>query len=126
MNKEPTQEQWVELLEWCGFKFFEPVEGGAIDVLYPDGSLCLSSSKMAVPPMDLNILFEYAVPKLCDTDGKDRGSGVQVFLRLCDGVGWTVKGWMSSVVAGVRIANIEGEATPALALFWAIWQVKED
>ena len=40
---EPTEEEKNEvLLEFAGFKFCRPVEGGAIDVLDPDGVLYLS------------------------------------------------------------------------------------
>ena len=69
-DKQPMQAQWEEVLKWCGFKFISKKEdirfGGkqsywdTVDYwLYPDGHKVLS-----FPPLDLNSLFEFAVPKL--------------------------------------------------------------
>ena len=53
---KPTEAQWKELLEWCGFK-------GKLDYIKDagerEGRLVYVS-----PPLDLNNLFKHAVPKL--------------------------------------------------------------
>ena len=67
----------------------------------------------------LDACFKYLVPKLWE-EGRGTGNGVQIFLRQCDGKGWTIKGWMCSLHVGIRIANIEGLGIPALALCKAI------
>ena len=66
MDKQPTKARIKEFWERIGFKFQQPLEGGAIDVLYPDGGFCLSSSKTAILPIDPNNLFRYAVPVAID------------------------------------------------------------
>ena len=65
MDKEPTEAQVKEFWEWCGFKWEaipdscmqrkRPVEGW----LYPQGIYMRKT-----PPLDLNNLGKYAVPKL--------------------------------------------------------------
>jgi len=60
MSNQPTSEQTQWVWEQCGFEFWKPVENGAYDILFPDGSLCLG--KMV--GIDLNNLIRYAVPKL--------------------------------------------------------------
>ena len=51
---------------------------------------------------------------------KDSGQGVQIFLRQCDGRGWTKNGWLCSLKCGSEVVNIEGEKTPIMALRLAI------
>ncbi len=57
-----------------------------------------------LPPIDLNNLFKYAVPFLMSS-----GDGGELYKVL--------KQWIKAVVCGCK--------DPALALFWALWQVKE-
>lgn len=109
LNKKsiPSENQIREFWEWCGFQFYQPIEGGAIDVLDPEGNLYLSPTKLAVPPIDLGMLFKYAVPKL--------EGGIDIQLSKYPDTGW--------------FAYLENQAmttiaeTPELALFWAIWEV---
>ena len=115
INEQPTQEQIREFWEKFGFRFCQPVEGGAVDVLYPDGSLCLSPSKIAIPPIDLNTLFKYAVPKLFEQD---------VDLKLYSEDEY----WFCYILKRFTNKIIHytiGYLDPTLALFWALWQAKE-
>ncbi|KKK70402.1 hypothetical protein LCGC14_2924340 [marine sediment metagenome] len=121
MNKEPTEAQAKEFWEWCGLKFKKQ---GIMGINYyntPNGGF------VSEPPIDLNNLFEYAVPKLwnfglleCifhreiamfDDSGKFREQE-KVYYR-----------W--HLLLESQILNpIDGYGeTPALALFWAIWEV---
>lgn len=59
---EKVKEFWTR----HGFKFFQPVKDGAIDVIYPDGSTCLSPSEIAVPEINLSNLVKYAIPFLLE------------------------------------------------------------
>ena len=67
MSEQPTQEQWEEVLKWCGFirlpvgkkhyHFERTIK--VMDWQYPDGTF-----HPFLPDLDLNNLFEFAVPKL--------------------------------------------------------------
>jgi len=101
--KEPTREQLREFWEWCGF---ELVAGVAVPYwLYPDGRPITRSDD--VPRLDLNNLFKWAVPKL---------TGCHLYAHREKGIRmWT------SYVNGETIEATDDD--PALALFWAIWEV---
>jgi len=114
---QPTQEQLKRFWEWCGFQFWQPVEGGAIDVLDPDGSFYLSPSKLAIPSLDLNNLFKHAVPRAT----KD-GFTVELEASNKSEIYWAM---------AIDYRNLPEEVywsdskDPALALFWAIWEAME-
>jgi len=105
-----TNEQIKEFWEWCGFEYKIPSDYGLPCCdwwQYPDG---IQSSNS--PPIDLNNLFKYAVPKLdyCDITKPETPKG------------W----WVSSVRIEVNNRIVFGhkiDKDPALALFWAIWEV---
>ena len=118
--KEPTEAQIKKFWEWCGFKyhsygFFEYEDRDTtIEDPYwesPQGHRILSP-----PKLTLDNLFKYAVPK----------------------VNWLYlgKGIMGQYGCEVRIYPNQGidytqgysdytYNDPALALFWAIWEVIE-
>jgi hypothetical protein len=104
-NMKPTQEQIKEFWEWCGFKFYQPIENGAIDVVYPDDTVCLSPVKLAFPLLDLNNLFKYAVPKLTRYE-------MFIITGICH----------VHVNIGSTYEKGDNEL-PELALFWAIWKL---
>jgi len=108
---EPNKEQIREFWEWCEFKLQPNVISlGTID--WPDYVWHDSEGNPrpdeGLPPIDLNNLFKYAVPKLKHYELNNYwGEGKHT-------------GW----------AGIEGgsyhfgrDETPKLALFWAIWKV---
>ena len=68
MNKEPTEEQKNKVWKWCGLKYESyntlafPHQGGAwVDSL---GNSVDSENPFELPPIDLNNLFKYAVPRI--------------------------------------------------------------
>ena len=67
-----TEEDRKIILEWCGFQLWQPIEGGAYDILFPDGGLCLGR----LLDLDLNFYFKYAVPKI----GQIIGTPAQLIL----------------------------------------------
>ena len=94
--KQPTQEQIKEFWEWCGFSV--KCEN---DIHYwydPKGKFY----DMHSPFIDLNNLFKYAVPKL---------------------KGWTPA--RDKILRQWLTIFIRDDSDPALALFWAIWEVKD-
>ena len=95
--KEPTEAQIEELWEWCGFY---DVEDG---VPPPIGT----------PPIDLNNLFKYAVPKTIKSIAKMfEESEADAYDRLFD--------WWAEIVA-------ENPDKPDLALFQVLeLQAKEE
>ena len=111
---EPTEAQ-KEFWEWCGLlHYVSPLE----KIKYEDNYWITQSGTVltAMPSIDLNNLFKYAVPKLIDRYG-----GILLILPQSD-----IKSWEC------KILNSPGsEATfgygdsPALALFWAIYKVME-
>lgn len=99
---EPTKEQIKEFWEWCGFTRLEYLD-----------RLWYQRLEVSLPlalPIDLNNLFKYAVPKIWVCD-----------IKLEEGIFWCVK--VAHPELGEGKANNEDFA---LALFWALWQVKEN
>ena len=110
----PTQEQEKELWEWCGLttKYNDEIQYW----YESDGKLIGQGFWEWSPPLDLNNLYRYAVPKALDILGYhgENFKGLQLskssaFRRL-------VKLWM---------AQPYPEDKPALALFWAIYEIME-
>lgn len=111
----PTKEEIQKFWEWCGFSYEKPI---------CDCGLCLKNCYIApdakkrylhnnylehtcLPPLDLNNLFKYAVPKLLYANiiySKEQGCYTsEVSLKFADVHMWAGK-------------------DPALALFWAIME----
>jgi len=116
MNKQPTQEQIKELWEWCGLKQngfgnWGIWNGFCLDLL-PDNSNWGDNIKH--PTIDLNNLFKYAVPKL-------------LTVRIYGNVPFHYQVQVSlPPTEEVHVPElIQGDwyKDPALALFWAIWEV---
>ena len=105
---KPTDEQVKEFWEWCGFKYDTMLPTRAFFWKDPAG-LCAIS----LPPIDLNNLFKHAVPicinkasmvELSYSAGGYRG-GVECIAKIGKG--------------RIKVAYND----PALALFWAIYEV---
>ena len=103
--EQPTQEQIKEFWEWCGYIY--GTNKGCWK--HPDGN-----NRTYLPQITLNNLFKYAVPKLS-----------YCFLSAV---------WIDDnnrVEYSCSVGHPDGEGKtdlmedPALALFWALWQVKE-
>ena len=121
---KPTEEQVREFWEKLGVQleheWTDDVSGYRITDCICE--VCRKSDwppaqdKRCYPPIDLNNLFKWAVPKLRELDF----TGVY-FLPLSDGR-WHVK------VDILRLADDWGNEVqdPALALFWAIYKVREE
>ena len=97
VDKQPTQEQVKEFWEWCGFKLSVKVvvSGDGPERIYYE-AIYPDGTKRLRPLIDLNNLFKYAMAKLDQSRYYKALSSI--FLKNDD---------------------------PALALFWALWQVKE-
>ena len=100
--REPTESEVRRFWEWCGFKRKLSASENPHYWIDPEGK-ALSQ----LPPIDLNNLFQWAVPKL--------GNDCWIIIDPPNGRAIVVLGF---------IEEGEGEAEdPALALFWAIWKV---
>ena len=124
MNR-PTEAQIKEFWEWCGIRY-EPDED-EFKVIFPDSQPWYNFGhdwKMdeIEPPVDLNNLFKYAVPKVLNLTGIDFAGSNEDFdswiCRVWYGI-WTNRG---SVQVKQDYYEAEGK-DPALALFWAIREV---
>ena len=110
--KEPTDGQIKEFWEWCGLRYESyntpafPYQGGAW--VYADGIYANPDEPMELPSIDLNSLFEYAVPRVC----------FGVDLEMCPNDKW--RAGIKLISDGIKYAKGD---TPALALFWAIYEV---
>ena len=90
---KPTDEQIKEVWGWCGAPYRTEMD---------------SWDRFGYPKLDLNSLFKYAVPKLEDPDIS--------FFQFND------KTWEASIEW--KSINLSGrDLDPALALFWAIWEL---
>lgn len=109
MNK-PTQGQIERLWEWCGFE--------TINYLDTSGKVCgthyvspdKSWGKSWFPPIDLNNLWQYAIP---------------VVKKKCGNWKSILHNWKAEVSADMRITSEAHGKNPALALFWAIYRAIE-
>ena len=97
---EPAAEQIKKFWEWCGFRldygmWYSPVKD----------SLGREHGRIAPPELDLNNLFKYAVPKM------------EAVTIECDNGQTSVR--------VIKLPNVfyAVNKDPALALFWAIWEV---
>ena len=104
--KEPTEAQIKEFWEWCGFERLPEGKKGfhfhnpyGLLIWKPPDATEWYHTQTHLPRIDLNNLFKYAVPKV----EKDRLNDILV-------------AWAYTV------AYLK-EQDPALALFWAIWEV---
>lgn len=114
--EEPTEGQWQELLEWCGFEEIQymgtdnkPMPG-CVHWVHPGA---VGGGCSTLPKIDLNNLFVFAVPKYIDEikAGASANYTSNAYVRLFER-------WHNNLV----FANWEN---PALALFWVIHKVIE-
>lgn len=113
---EPTKEQIQWFWEQCGFRYGEGIvefpDSGISERIngwhYSDKSFVpvWATLNGGLPPIDLNNLFKYAVPKL---------GGLQ--LENVTDYGFTVR-----VNTQPMVISIYNDKDPALALFWAIYK----
>lgn len=126
---EPTKEQIKEFWEKLGFKP-KPNVYGSTSWKYPDG-LRID----VLPLIDLNNLFLYAVPKLIETrqrtwsDSSPQSVKVAVHLCWCTATPHEESHWRCAIIEPSQTQWKEEALSwakhkdPALALFWAIWEV---
>lgn len=118
----PTEEQIKEFWERCGFKWRAYASAYVGEVVmkvhdatwvYPDGE-----THFKLPPIDLNNLFRWAVPK---ANSLGWGVGLMPCGNVQDSLwyGDTFNIWKE---VHYRESNPKMD-DPALALFWAIWKV---
>lgn len=109
LEMKPADEQIKEFWEWCGFKR-RPDQDFVMEYQkhevweWSDGNII-----DVLPKLDLNNLFKYAVPKL-DIER------INLYPATKDRWGCYFDDWYQDH----NVAE-----TPALALFWALWGVKE-
>lgn len=114
-NKQPTQKQIKKFWEWCGFARLPEGNRGyhyeqTVKTMnwLPPYETEIYASISFLPAIDLNNLFKYAVPKL--------SAGCLLWYGENKGYG-----------AVINLPHRESESDdPALALFWAIWEVIKD
>ena len=108
--KRPTYEQIEEFWEWCGLELLKASDGNyrwfslASEVNQSYDIVSPVDSETNLPIVDLNNLFKYAVPKL-----KVKGQPIAIVEKFLQSIGH----------------DLFFSEDPALALFWAIRQVKE-
>ena len=107
---EPTKAQVKEFWEWCGLD----LKGYHCD---GDGQFVkyIGSNRWIWHlPIDLNNLFKWAVPKV-----NSSGYYVNLSQTIYKIDGWHCKVWADDA----EIYGKSKHSDPALALFWAIWEV---
>ncbi len=128
---QPTEQQIVEFWEWCGFVGRGRSYTGNILLVAPDevdwfdecvkdvgkssyGRMPEKDKHYSPLPIDLNNLFEYAVPKAREYYKKLSDSFLpQSYLHTITPL---LEGWVD---------DLEDGRDPARALFWALWEVKK-
>jgi len=100
--KQPTEAQIKKFWERYGVKA-EPF----VTDTYGEFGGRVTGEKY--PPIDLNNLFKYAVPKVISVDLKT----------------WSCEPFATqATVFNIKAITSEWDKDPALALFWALWEVK--
>lgn len=98
---KPTKEQIKNFWEWCGFTNLVYEQGvWEFRWFYIDDE----RRRQELPPIDLNSLFQWAIPQLRKDTTQEELLNV-------------LYGWISSSL------YYEGDDNSALALFWAIYKL---
>lgn len=111
---EINQKELQEFLEWCGWTnngcyWFEPIEfGGNRYAPYGD-------QYNQIPPIDLNNLFKYAVPKIIEKN---------CYIQLNTNNLWICEIWEREVI-GRNATHIAEAETPTQALYQAIQKARK-
>lgn len=121
--KEPTEEQIKEFWEWCGFKRkLSASENPHYWTYYSDEIGLISRNDL--PPIDLNNLAKWAVPKLI----KDTATELEIhFDYLPSHNKWNCQlglGFYEREESKYNLAVATGD-TLVLSFFWAIYKVME-
>ncbi len=122
--KPPTEAQRKEFWEWCGFKWRKSI--GLRRVLDSRGLTPIMSQEgwyyqdkyygcHELPPIDLNNLFKYAVPKL----------GCMDVISLEQGL-WSIHFHDTAESEQYWVHQTRGCDNVALGLFWAIHSVLQE
>jgi len=124
MNKEPTQEQIKEFWEWCGFK--HPTEKQAMWAKDPAEwwlwSDNLAYARPETPKLDLNNLFKYVVPEVMERN--QNFVDLQIRRYIAPGYDDFLISYTCEIYSDNGQGSIIKQAgTPALALFWAIYEL---
>ena len=118
---KPTQEQLTQFWKWCGFK---PKEGYSNCWEAPSNKRSLYAR---LPAVDLNNLFKWAVPKVYAMDNfwliDYQLTGLAKTIPTVSAHSWSILFSASHETDDVTRESVGDD--PALALFWAIWQVIE-
>ena len=109
--KEPTAEQIKEFWGWCGFRFKLSASENPHYWLDP-----LGKALPVLPPIDLNNLFKWAVPKLNESGLKLRMLGQKRDRKT----------FFCAIGSNNLPRMYKENKDPALVLFWAIWEVIEE
>jgi len=138
----PTQQQIGEFWEWCGLGCVHTWEFLAKTPLYGvDCTKCGKEFRKSqwsnarapkigdfdeFPPIDANCLLKYAIPRLVKVKVVD-SDGLYFTLQLVSGAceyDVEIRTWNGRLVYDTPHEDIGQD--PALALFWALWQAKEE
>jgi hypothetical protein len=118
---KPKEEQIKKFWEWCGFKY-SPLKCDCTicrpkQWIAPDSSQYKNGEweHSELPPIDLNNLFKYAVPKLLNGH-----------CELNTGMSYRKGKCLARVWYGMYDYKEARHDDPALALFWAIYKVIEN
>ena len=107
--KEPTDEQIKEFWEWCGFWYNEK-EMGSTWVGGKWHHRTHYYDWRELPPIDLNNLFKYAVPKALDK----LETRFDTLTNTVRGLEMLFAKWIQNMSRGYSVED---------ALFWAIYEV---
>jgi len=114
---KPAEEEQKKFWEWCGLQYMETTPDWALKAGYGSDMGWIDSDGFWVdhktPPIDLNNLFKYAVPKYIELDssGDSPNNIDNAYRRLFER-------WLKRL-------HWDNWQNPALALFWAIYKVIE-
>jgi len=118
-STQPTQEQIKKFWKWYGWWLGDEIEGEAwhhpnfkdTQPKAPGYALQVEHNyTYYAPSIDLNNLFKYAVPKL-------KGEWT---IAIANGHDFPYVATVKNLGSSTEVGD-----TPALALFWALWRVKE-
>ena len=116
-----------KLAEWAGFQWLEATDGN-YHWFDANGDIVSPTDEDGNVIWDMNACFKHLVPKfqeMCASRSDYEGletcdNDIHIFLRLCEGGGWTTKGWMGSIEGFRTLSGVEGAETAALAFCLAI------
>ena len=115
-SEQPTKEELEKFwTKWCGFERMDYLDtSGKVCATHWVHSLAVGGGNSSLPPLDLNNIFKFAVPKLVSL-----GYHVEIYVKE---LGGRLRFWVS-IKRDDKLVGYCSKSELADAVFWAVWGI---